>query len=73
MQGVRTGVRVAITSFILILLLIVVLGLTWTSAHQAPGMRMGGSIVLGLTGVAGIVALARIWRADPPRERRAGG
>jgi len=73
MQGVRTGVRVAITSFILILLAIVALGLTWTGAHQAPGMRIGGSVALGLTGIAGMVALARIWRADPPRQQRAGG
>jgi hypothetical protein len=72
MQGVRTGVRVAITLFILILLSIVGLGLSWTSAHQAPGLRLGGQIVLALAGIAGIVALAQIWRADPPQQRRAG-
>jgi hypothetical protein len=67
MSGVRIGVRVVITLFILILLTVVTLGWSWTRANQPPRLQTASHVVLGISGLAGILALARIWRPDPPR------
>jgi hypothetical protein len=69
MSGARLGVRMAITFFIVILITVVTLGISWTSTHQPPPLRTASQIVLGAAGLAGILAIARIWRADPPRSR----
>ena len=69
MRGVQLGVRMAITSFIVLLIVIVTLGISWVSSHQAPPLRTASQIVLGAAGLAGMLAIARIWRADPPRSR----
>jgi hypothetical protein len=69
MSGVRLGVRISITLFIILLIAIVTLGISWTSTHQPPPLRTASQIVLGAAGLAGILAIARIWRADPPRRR----
>ena len=55
-------VRLAITSFMLVLLVIVTMGLVWTANHQPPAARMASHIVLGVAGLSGIFALVRIWR-----------
>jgi hypothetical protein len=55
------GVRIAITLFVLVLLVVVVLGLGWTASHQAPRLRTASQIVLAISGLAGIFALGRIW------------
>jgi hypothetical protein len=65
--NVMTGVRLAITFFILILLTVVTLGVMWNTAHQPARLRTAGLVVLGLSAMAGVFALARIWRKDPPR------
>jgi ABC-type transport system involved in cytochrome c biogenesis permease component len=69
MSGARLGVRIAITSFIVLLIVIVTLGMSWASTHQPPPLRTASQIVLGAAGLAGVLAIARIWRADPPRSR----
>jgi len=66
-ERVRNGVRVGISAFVLILLSTIGLGLVWTSRHQAPPLRTASHLVLSLAGAAGIFALARIWRTEPPR------
>lgn len=63
---VMTAVRIAITSFILILLTVVALGWRWTDGHQPPPLRMASHVVLSLAALAGIFAIAKIWRDDPP-------
>ena len=70
MRGVQLGVRLAITFFIVLLITVVTLGISWTSSHQAPPLRTASQIVLGAAGLAGMLAIARIWRADPPGSRQ---
>ena len=66
-ERIRTGIRIGISAFVLILLATIVLGLVWTSGHQAPPLRTASRLVLSLAGAAGIFALARIWRTEAPR------
>jgi hypothetical protein len=60
---IRNLVRVAITLFVLALLGTVTLGWIWTTTHQPPPLRTASHLVLGIAAVAGIFALAKIWRA----------
>ena len=71
-ERVRTGVRVGISAFVLILLVTVVLGMVWTSHHQAPPLRTASHVVLAIAGAAGLFGLAKIWRTDgaPPQAER---
>jgi membrane protein YdbS with pleckstrin-like domain len=59
-------VRIAITMFVLALLTIVALGWVWTAGHQPPPLRMASHTVLAVAAIAGVFALTRIWRRDPP-------
>lgn len=63
-ERARNGVRIGISAFILILLTTIVLGVVWTSRHQAPPLRTASRIVLSLAGAAGIFALSTIWRRE---------
>lgn len=65
-NDVMTAVRIAITSFIVLLLTVVTLGWRWSSTHQAPPLKLASHVVLGLAALAGIFAIAKIWRDDPP-------
>jgi hypothetical protein len=62
-----TAVRIGITTFVVVLLTIVALGWNWTSGHQPPPLRTASHVVLGIAGLAGILALAKIWWRDAPR------
>lgn len=64
-------VRLAITGFILVLLSVVTLGVIWTSTHQPPPLRTASQVVLGVSGLAGVFALTRIWRGARPRDGHA--
>jgi hypothetical protein len=59
---IRNQVRIAITGFVLVLFGVVTLGWIWTTAHQPPPLRTASHLVLGLAALAGIFALAKIWR-----------
>lgn len=54
--------RLAISAFILVLLSVVILGLIWTGSHQPPAPRLASHVVLGASGLAGVLALVRLWR-----------
>ena len=69
-ETIRNGVRVAITGFVALLLLIVTLGWIWTAQHQAPALSLASHVVLTIAALAGIFAVAKIWRDDAPGERR---
>ena len=69
-ERARNGVRIGISAFVLVLLATIVLGLVWTSRHQAPPLRTASHLVLSLAGAAGIFALSRIWRTEAPRGNR---
>jgi hypothetical protein len=64
----RLGVRIAITVLIVILLTIVALGIHWTSTHQGPAAARASLVVLGLSGLFGVVALVAIWWPDRARQ-----
>jgi hypothetical protein len=55
------GVRIAITTFTLILLMVVGLGWKWTATHQPPALRTASQIVLALSAAAGLFAVVKIW------------
>jgi type IV secretory pathway VirB2 component (pilin) len=63
------GIRIAITSFVLALMVIVVLGLVWVTGHQPPPLRMASYVVLGISGLSGAITLLAIWRHQPRRAR----
>jgi hypothetical protein len=58
----RNQIRIAITLFVLVLLVVVTLGWVWTASHQPPPLRTASHVVLGIAALAGILALAKIWR-----------
>ena len=63
------AVRIGISVFVLILMALVVLGWRWTGAHQPEAQAFASHVVLGICGLAGVVALVLIWRPDPLRTR----
>ena len=66
---VRNGVRITITVFVTLLLIIVALGWVWTARHQPPPLRTASHVVLTIAALAGIFAVAKIWRGDAPAGR----
>lgn len=62
---IRNGVRVAISAFVLLLLIIVTLGWMWTTRHQPPALKVASHVVLALAALAGVFGLTRIWRHEP--------
>jgi len=68
-ETVRSAVRIVITGFVTLLLIIVALGLVWTARHQPPPLRTASHIVLTIAALAGIFAVAKIWRGDEPAGR----
>jgi hypothetical protein len=63
-------VRIVISLFIAILIAVSVTGWIWTGRHQPAPQAMASRVVLTLGIVAGIVALATIWRARPVQRQR---
>jgi len=59
----------AITGFVTLLLIIVALGWAWTARHQPPALRTASHVVLTMAALAGVFAVAKIWRGDRPRIR----
>ncbi len=59
------ALRIAITAFTVILLIILVLGWGWTGAHQPPPARLASHVVLGIATLAGVFAIVRIWTVRP--------
>jgi len=66
---IRTRVRIAITSFVAVLLIIVTLGWLWTARHQAPPLSRASHVVLTVAALAGVFAVVKIWRDDAPARR----
>jgi membrane protein YdbS with pleckstrin-like domain len=55
-------VRIAISSFVVLLIAVAARGLVWTSSHQTPAQSTASWIVLALCIAAGIVGLTALWR-----------
>lgn len=69
-MSIRNVVRTAITVFVLILLSVVAMGVTWTTQHQPTALRLASHIVLGVSALAGLYALSRIWNTPASSGRR---
>ncbi|HEX7086128.1 MAG TPA: hypothetical protein VF198_07170 [Vicinamibacterales bacterium] len=63
------AIRILLSVFVLILIALVVLGLMWAGAHQPPPARTASYVVLGISGIAGVLTLFAIWRHQPRRAR----
>lgn len=61
----ETVIRVAISSFIFVLLGVVTMGWQWAARNLAAGPLLAGRVVLALSAVAGIVGLVALWRPRP--------
>jgi hypothetical protein len=57
------GVRVAITAFIAVLIVIATTGFVWVGSHQAPAQASASRIVLLLCVGAGVVGVRSLWRS----------
>jgi len=55
-------IRVAISVFLVVLVILAVMGWVWTGSHQAPADAAGARVVLLIGGLAGVGGLAAIWR-----------
>lgn len=56
------AIRAAISVFIVVLLVVVRLGWTWTASHQTPSQAAASHVVLLLSAGAGLAGLAALWR-----------
>jgi hypothetical protein len=57
-----TFVRVLISSFVVVLIVVSVAGWIWTSGHQPTAQAAASHVVLGAGIVAGIIGLVTVWR-----------
>jgi len=67
-SAVVAGIRVAISVFLVLVVVLSVMGWVWTGANQPPADMAGARTVLLLGGLAGIGGVVVIWR---PRRREA--
>jgi hypothetical protein len=61
-------VRIAISLFIVVLIVVSAIGWRWTGTHQPASLAAASHVVLGLGVLAGIVGLVTLWRPSPPTE-----
>ena len=57
-----TGIRLAISAFIVLLIVVSAAGWVWTGAHQPATQAMASRIVLALGVIAGVTGLTAVWR-----------
>jgi ABC-type thiamin/hydroxymethylpyrimidine transport system permease subunit len=60
-------IRVVISFFIAVLIVVSVMGWMWTSAHQPASQATASHLVLGLAMLAGVIGVVAIWRDGPKR------
>jgi hypothetical protein len=58
-------IRIVITLFIAVLIVVSVVGWGWTAAHQPSSQAAASHVVLGLSMLAGVVGVVVLWRARP--------
>jgi hypothetical protein len=59
----RNAVRILISLFILVLIVVAFAGWIWTSHHQPAAQSQPSHLVLGMSVLAGLGGLAAIWRS----------
>ena len=57
------GVRIAITSFIIVLIITATTGFIWVGSHQTPAQSSASRIVLALCIIAGLIGVKNVWRS----------
>jgi len=57
------GVRVAITAFIVVLLITATTGFIWVGSHQTAAQATASRVVLTLCIVAGVIGMRTVWRS----------
>jgi hypothetical protein len=58
----RTAVRLSISVFVAVSLLLSVLGWVWTGAHQPPAQAVASRLVLATAALVSAAAVVAIWR-----------
>lgn len=56
------SIRIVISLFILLLIVVAAMGWHWTAGHQPPAQAVASHVVLGLAMAAGVGGVALIWR-----------
>jgi len=62
-----TGIRAAISAFILIVIGLCVAGLFWTTGHQPAPKAAASHVVLSIAILSGVVGLVAVWRRPAAR------
>ena len=57
------GVRIAITAFIVVLILTATRGFIWVGSHQTAAQAIASRTVLLLSIAAGIIGVRKVWRS----------
>ena len=57
------GIRVAITAFIVVLIITATTGFIWVGRHQTAAQATASRIVLVLSVVAGLIGMKNVWRS----------
>jgi len=60
------AVRLVISIFIAVLIVIATLGWRWASAHQAPAQATASHLALGMSILVGVIGVITIWRPEKP-------
>ena len=60
-------IRAVISSFILILVTLSVMGWIWTGNHQPAAQALASRVVLTISIAAGLAGLVSIWRPRPTK------
>ncbi len=59
------AIRIVISLFVGVLIVVAAIAWTWTAAHQPPSQALASHVVLGLAILAGVIGVIVIWRARP--------
>ena len=57
------GVRIAITAFIVVLIITATRGFIWVGSHQTAAQAIASRTVLLLSIAAGIIGVKKVWRS----------
>lgn len=68
MVAARTGVRIAMSIFVAVLVWLSVMGWRWVGTHLSPTQALAGRVVLAAGAAAAIGALGVLWRHRPADE-----
>lgn len=62
-MNAMNGVRIAITAFVVVLIITATTGFIWVGSHQTARQATASRTVLLLCIAAGIIGIRKVWRA----------